>query len=252
MCRQLVCIGPAGRLIVPEGAEAMTVGGLAAVTIGVDRTEFTGEAGERNLADVAWLGPRALAHERLIAAARGEKAEPVLPARFGALFVSDDSLRRVIERHSGTIAGFLGRVCGRDEWSVKVVGDAEAAARGLAKALAAQRGIDAGAPGARYLLMRKIEREAQERADAFMADRGAGVLQELSGVACEHRLGRSGQTLDDGARVVASASLLVERGRAAELERLASRADERVRGEGLSVRCVGPLAPYSFAPALED
>lgn len=249
---QLVCIGFADRLAVPEGGGARMVvrGELGAIVVDVDASEFVGETGEKNLADVVWLSVRAGEHDRLITAARGGSGAAVLPARFGTLFVAEASLHSMLDRHAGAIRVFLANAEGREEWSVKVVGDPAAASKALAARMARERGIDAGSPGAKYLLMRKIEQDASARSAAFMAERSAAALTLLSALCADVRLGRSGKRLEDGTEVVASASLLVDQEKVAELEMILTAAAAEAAREGLSVVWTGPWPPYSFAPAL--
>ncbi len=58
--------------------------GLAALLGVVAVDEFCGPEAERKLADLGWVGERALRHERVIE--EGFRRGPVLPARFGTLF----------------------------------------------------------------------------------------------------------------------------------------------------------------------
>jgi len=255
----LLCVGSARRLIVPPaagdgsagGARMLTRGDLGAIVIDVDASDFTGESGEANLADVVWLARRAGEHDRLIHAARGTDAAAVLPARFGTLFVAEDSLWAVLERHAGAIRLFLDQAEGRDEWSVKIIGDPAAATRALTARIAKERGIDTGAGGARYLLMRKVEQDAAARSATFMAEQSAAALRTLATACADIRLGRSGKRQEDGTEIIASASLLAGRDQAERLARVVEDVRAAAALEGLSVTLTGPWPPYSFAPSLD-
>ena len=87
----------------------------AAVVCELRQEEFCGA--DARFQDLAWIGPRACRHHRVIEAVM--KHSPVLPARFGTLFSSFDSLHRFMTRHAGTITGFLDRVTGQQEWALK-------------------------------------------------------------------------------------------------------------------------------------
>ena len=76
--------------------------GIAAVMSRVDLADFIGPEGETNLQDIEWIGPRAYRHQAVIEKAMGKS--PVLPARFGTLYVSDESIQRLLTIHHETIS----------------------------------------------------------------------------------------------------------------------------------------------------
>ena len=56
---------------------------------------------------------------------------PVLPARFGTIFASRDSLEQRLDEHRDAILAFLDRVTDQEEWAVKGYLDKARAAAAL-------------------------------------------------------------------------------------------------------------------------
>lgn len=231
-------------------------GHLAAILLDVDPADFSGPAAESNLADVRWLGPRAAHHDSLVAAARGPAPDSptalpraVLPARFGTLFHSAASLDATLDRHAAAIDAALDQVAGADEFTLRILGRRDLAAARLADDLLAQHGAPA-AGGARYLLAKRFERDAQAGAAEWLARRAADVLAVAIPAGVPHRLARAGARRDDGLEVVANLALLVHRARAADLDAALAAANPLAAAAGLTLELTGPWPAYSFGPDL--
>ena len=112
---------------------------LCAVVGEVPLEDFCGPAAELRMQQLAWVGPRALRHESVVEQVM--RHSPVLPARFGTLFSSQESLAEFLDIHRKTISQFLERVADQEEWSIKGLLDRKQAGQALMSAsLAAQQG----------------------------------------------------------------------------------------------------------------
>ncbi len=69
---------------------------------------FVGPSAEQKLQDLNWVAPKAVRHSEVIVNVM--RQSPVLPARFGALFSSEERLLRALEKNHKTISSFLGAV----------------------------------------------------------------------------------------------------------------------------------------------
>ena len=138
------------------GIERLDLANLSAWYKMIDRCDFEGDQGEKNLADIQWLTPRVIAHERVVAAISQQL--PFYPSRFGTLFSSQSSLHSFATSVQAPLEGFFHRVAGKLEWGIKFYGDAMLAAEILAKRDGiVQNGKPAG--GANYLRLRQMQRE---------------------------------------------------------------------------------------------
>lgn len=259
----LFCFARADRLpatIEGEGLdERSTVwahrdGDVAAVLSEVSLADFTGPEAEARLHDLAWLTPRALRHEQVVE--RIAQCSPVLPARFGTIFTSMDSLARLLAAHRGGIRQFLDRAEGREEWGLKGFLDRPRAREWLVDeelAGAAAR-LSSSSPGMRYMQERRIRAEADNRLRRWLAETSGRLREELSRHATqtvERRVLASGST-DDGGEMVLNWAFLVPKGEADSLRSESDRLGQELAERGLAFEWSGPFPPYSFTPELGE
>lgn len=248
----LVCIArrddasglePAGAL---EGARLVHVGPLTAVALPAREADFTGPEGERNLADVEWLAPRAARHESLIHAARAACGGPdagLIPVRFGALFRDELSLAHSLLARSETLLRTIDHLAGRDEWSLRVLASREPSSGRV--------GVTAR-DGASYLRQRSAAHASRQGADAAQREHAAAVLdQALRGVA-DRRPARRGHKTTEGLEVLAAAAALVEHADARAWAQHAEAQAAAASHAGLTLTVSGPWPPYSFCPPADD
>ena len=79
-----------------QPVRTVIAGPLAALVSVVSRELFQEDADPPQ--DITWLGNQAFAHESVLAAAFS--AGPVLPLRFGAVYESEEAVRRFLGDHS--------------------------------------------------------------------------------------------------------------------------------------------------------
>jgi hypothetical protein len=230
----LYAISPTGKKAV--GAPATGVDGLAAVvpirlgevvawTSEVDATEY-GEQLQEHMENLEWLANAGVRHQQVVAAL-AEQTD-VLPARFGTVFLSRESLLADLKRRKKSIATALKKISGTEEWGVKVFATPEA--------VAAPTDIRSG----RDYLQKKAA-VLQQKADTKPDPEIGKLVAALEKASVESVV--SAKT--GGQRNLQwQGSFLVRRaGRAkfhAVLKQFAS------KWSGKSIECTGPWPPYSF------
>ena len=228
---------------------AITEGTVAGAVGDVPAADFDEAPLNRNLADMDWLGPRAAIHQA-VNAYLFDAGDATLPLSFGAVFRSEESLRRMLRERRDEIAERLEAVRGCSEWVVTVRRDTVLAAAALDtgnEAMAQlRREITSSSPGRRYLLERKVDevrRRELQNTDARLSDDLAQAISPLV-----RQTFREPIVPQDGQSVIpiARASLLVERARegalAAALDALVATWQER----GYVVERTGPWPTYRF------
>lgn len=209
--------------------ERIAVGQLACWISQVDRTEY-GEELTSRMQNLDWLAGASLRHQRVVS----ELAESmtVLPARFGTVFVSLDSLRKDLEERRKQLLESLEKISGKQEWGVKVFARAGAPA----PKIEAASGRDYLAAKAAALTTRKPG-ELDPEVEIFAAE-----LQRIAADAAPAGKVSSGQR-----NLVWQASFLVGADAATRkkwddaLKKYATRwADSR------EIEITGPWPPYSF------
>jgi hypothetical protein len=223
-------------------------GAVTAVVREVPLADFTGPEAEERAGDLAWIGPRALEHNRVIEGVW--RRSPVFPLPFGTLYSVEEALRRFTARHEGTIASFLARVGGAGEWAAKGFLDKERAAEALG---APSGGSPSSSPGARYLQERKARQEGDRELGRRLEAAGGEIERALSAVSLEFRERRPLATQDEpGRRMIFNWAFLVEEGRAQAFTAVAEELGSTWEPLGLDLRLSGPLPPYSFVPPLAE
>jgi Gas vesicle synthesis protein GvpL/GvpF len=208
--------------------EPLACAGFTCWTSRVDALEF-GQKLSHNMENLEWLADVSVRHQRVVGAIH--QRQPMLPARFGAVFLSPESLRRdVTARRAALEAGFR-RISGADEWGIRVFALPRSSPAGTA-----------ARSGREYLrrksalLQSKPSRTLEPEIKEF-----AAALARLAAASAEGGKVSSGQP---GLRW--HTSVLVPRARRARLEALVMRFARRFK-DRFRVECTGPWPPYSFA-----
>jgi Gas vesicle synthesis protein GvpL/GvpF len=160
--------------------QALAFGSSTAVVgeVPLEAFETAMAAGVDGGPDPSWVLPRALRHEAILDAVLARS--PVLPARFGTLFSSNEALEGLASEHQHTIAQFFEQVGNRLEWSLRGYFDPERAIERLfetdAELSRRYRALPAS-PGTRYFLEKKL-REETRRVARQLASQAAGEIRQ--------------------------------------------------------------------------
>jgi hypothetical protein len=266
----LYCLTPPGRGI--EAAAAGTTAGvdrsrpvlthncagIGAVYSEVELEEFTGEAAEAHLQDLAWLAPRVCRHEAVIEQAM--RRVPVLPARFATLFTSLQSLENYVAERREAIAGFFAALGVRQEWAVKGLLDRtvelECVLKGapagelarLGQLAEKQDGDRSAGEGTRYFQQRRlkaqVEREFNQRLKEFCRQ-AAATLGAVADGFRERKVLAAGE-----AEMVLNWAFLLAPAQTGEFRACLDRLNGGGAFPGLTLKLTGPWPPSSFAPDL--
>lgn len=149
---------------------------LCAVVSFVDMTQFTGEQGDKNLADIQWIGPRAMAHETVVE--KISQSAAALPARFGTLFSSRQQLSQVLTQTYDQIMAFLDQVLDKEEWGVKGFCQRQQCVDKIAAEDIVTQGdaLKKITPGRRYFEEKKIQTQAEKKFSSWLNE----TIKQLS------------------------------------------------------------------------
>lgn len=213
--------------------------GLNAVISSVLLSDFTGEIGEANVQNVAWLTPRACRHALVVD--RLMVQGPVYPLPFGTLFSSLSALEQEMQYRSTEVLEVLRHITGCQEWSLEATLDRKQAVDSLfAEGLQSGRFCLPEAAGRRHLEEQKLRRTLTTELNDWLAQCLTSLQDELHPLMRDFRPRR---LLDD--KVLHWAYLLSEEEVAAFQQQVANIAD-RYEAYGFSFRVTGPWAAYSF------
>lgn len=159
------------------------------------------------------------------------RANAILPARFGSL-VDEDELRRIVILRGVRLTAAFGLVRGREQMTVRLLGDSGGDERTAERAAPAA----GGGPGARYL------EERRAAAGYPLPDAVAHLT-----AAVRNMVGAEKAEPGQGG-VRAMLYHLIERGRSAAYRRALAGAATEVGP--FTIRVTGPWPPFAFAPEL--
>lgn len=225
---------------------------LCAVTSEVPLEDFCGPAAELRMQDLAWVGPRALLHEAVVEEVM--RQSPVLPARFGTLFSSQESLREFLDDHREAISQFLQWVSDQEEWSIKGLLDRKHAGQDfMSTSLAAQQEeLAALPPGTRYFHAQRIRSAALKELSLWLNEACQQVASELQEVASDFRECPlvPCEPPESGSEVVLNWAFLLRKGDTAAFRLRVAKMNEKHASRGLAFELSGPWPPYRFVPPL--
>ena len=225
---------------------------IVAVAGMVPLDEFCGDLAENRMGDLEWVGPRACRHEQVVE--RLMRHSPVLPARFGTIFLSLESLENRMAMHLDAIRAFLDRISGTEEWSVKCLLNREKAAqKQYCRMLEGQAEHLSSLPGTRYLEQQRIRAAAGQELNQRLKEVNEGVAYDLSRIAIDWAVRKTLPRKVTGGEgeMILNWAFLVPRNVTADLCARIDRANAECADFELVFELSGPWPPYSFCPVLE-
>jgi hypothetical protein len=224
--------------------------GLAAVVGGVPTDAYADEALDARLGDLAWVGERGFAHERVLEwfADRG----PVIPLSLFSLHRDEARLRVRLAADAPRLRERLERLRGRREWGIKLWRLDERIDEHLDElspslhALSTQ--IEEAPPGRRYLLLKKRDAMRAEELRAISRRLAHQLLERLEAAAERaHVVPLAGGSPGAARALALHAAFLVPEEGFAGFQRAVGEAAHELGAVGFEVEFTGPWPPYHFA-----
>ena len=231
--------------------EAIADAELAAIVSRLDGNHYAPEAVERGTADMEWLAPRAVAHDRVLtwASDRG----PVVPLPMFSLFSSETAVRRMLSEQRATLHAALERASEGREYALRVYrldDELRTVAAQLSPRLAEmERAAASATPGQRYLLERKLDAERKTELRAIGTRVAGEIFETLRRFATDAVQGALvTRTSSSGAEnpLVLDAAFLVAPTQLEEFQRELTAIVGRHASGGFRFDFTGPWPPYHF------
>lgn len=234
-------------------------GGVAALASRLDASGYAPDAIERNSADVEWLSPRAMAHDRVLTWASDHG--PVVPLPMFSLFSGPDAVRSMLRDRSPQLTSTLDRVARGREYALRAYRiDAEllAVIATLSPRLEQLASSAASAsPGQRYLLERKLDAQKRAELRGVTQEIVDEVVQELSSRALDvvrspiPRVTDAEQFAGRGTMVL-NAAFLVAPDQLEPFQKILTNVIDHRGPQGFRFDFTGPWPPYHFATESAD
>ena len=248
-----VAVAPAG--VDDARVELIAERDVAALVGCVDATTYGAGIDDR-IADVAWLAPRATAHDAVLTWA--SDLGPVIPLPLFSLFRSRAAVSSMLRDRHDDLAATLDRVGRGREFGVRLfrVDDELRKSLGaLSPTVAALEAEVAAAasPGQGYLLGRKLDAAKKDELRRVAASVAISAYDELAArslAATQDPLPKT--SAEQTGAAILNAAFLVAHDRIDEFRSVVTELVLRHRTQGFRVEFTGPWPPYHFARSDSD
>jgi hypothetical protein len=246
--------------VAPPGIDGRAVmlvvsGDVAALASRVDAATY-GEGLDDRVADVAWIAPRAMAHDSVLTWAGDVGA--VVPLPMLSLFRSEEAVRAMLTARRDELVSMLAYVSRGREYGVRIFRLDDELRRALGSFSTRVGTLEAEvaaakSPGQGYLLGRKLDQARKDELHAVAAEIARVTYDELSARAIASTQDALPKTsAEQTGAAVLNASFLVAHDRVDEFRAAVTefvRAHER---RGFRVEFTGPWPPYHFTRESTD
>ena len=208
--------------------EAIRCGDYLCWVSRVAKAEFADQLNDR-MQDLEWLATTGLRHQRVVAELSSHLAS--LPARFGTVFLTEESLEQHVKSRKRALNAAFQRVADADEWGIKVFAVAAPKPAAAAKDLTGSDYLKRKAQLLRPSAGKKLDAEVRE----FIA-----TLTKLAVASSPGGKASAGQP-----GLIWHGSFLIRRKDRKKLESALNKYAARWK-DARRIDCSGPWPPYSF------
>jgi hypothetical protein len=219
---------------------------ISAVFTPVSAEAFSQEAIDARAGDLEWLGAIGYRHQDVVSDLMKKTA--IVPLRAFTLFSSEEALRAYLHEQGEMLAKLLGRLDGKQEWTLRVELDparwSESLATRVASLRALQDEIAAAAPGKAFLLRKKLDDEKKKASHAAEQE----LVEEIERLVIDTlHCDTLSETRERRDGAFPQINVLLNRDEEAALQELHAKMTERYASDGVTLGLTGPWPPYTFA-----
>src|SRR3954465_5861485 len=204
------------------------VAGLVCVFARVSRRDFADKLAE-NMENLDWLSVAGVRHQKAVS--ESSRRATILPARFGTIFLTLESLEQDIKRRKTTLLRDLKRFQDSDEWGIKVF------------ALPQARPAIIASSGADYLRQKAAQQVRKPHDGELAAEikKFSAAIKKISTASVE----QAGKISSGRPDLEWQASFLILRSKQKQRQTLLKRFSKESHGKR-RIESTGPCPPYSF------
>ncbi|HEY8176195.1 MAG TPA: GvpL/GvpF family gas vesicle protein [Gemmatimonadaceae bacterium] len=225
-------------------------GRVGAIVSRVPESVYGASAVEENSGDVAWLSPRAMAHDRVLTWAQEHGG--VIPMPMFSLWRSEEALNKSLVAQASDLSRVFERVSGADEFGLRVYRRDAALLASIddfdPEIARLRREASAASPGQRYLLEAKVAEKGKDAVRAVAQRMAKQIFEELRAIsrdALSRPLTPEAGRVPD-ATLVLNGAFLVDRNRLEEFRAAIGAHVRDYQSRGLAFDFTGPWPPYNF------
>jgi hypothetical protein len=211
----------------------------AAIVSRAPLASYSGDAIERKLEDLKWVGACGAAHEAVVehASALGT----VIPMKLFTLFATDARAVDHVRKMKRALDRVVARIEGCDEWGLRVLFDEARAAKAVAPP-------KRPATGTGFLQRKKEQADASRRLAASAREEVEDLYAGLE-TSAKRAIRRAPPSRELAGRVLLDAVFLVSRPKARSFTAAVAARAKDLAKSGYHVTLTGPWPAYSFVEA---
>jgi hypothetical protein len=226
---------------------------VCALVSHVSLHEYNEQTLHQRLADLAWLTARVMRHEAIVRAVRG--FHPVIPVKFGTLYLSTTRVLEALQRHYQELRAFLTFIQDKEEWGVKVFASGEPE-HTLPDASALTRELDGklatATPGEAYFLRKKRASLLRQHVLSHLDALSHEIYHQVLAGCLDGRRNtlRSQRATGKAAEMILNAAFLLAQSQVGAFRHHLDALAARYACYGLTCEISGPWPPYNFCQAV--
>jgi hypothetical protein len=238
-----------------DGSEVAAIvdGNVAALTGALGADEYEPNVNDR-VTDVAWLAPRARAHDAVLTWA--SDAGPVVPLPILSLFRSEQAVRSMLAERREELNGLLERLGRGREYGVRIfrLDDELRPLLGMFSSTVAaleMEVVGAASPGQGYLLSRKLDSARKDELQRVAATVAAEAFRELASLSMDATQEPLAGTNTGTGTAILNASFLVAHDRVDDFREAVTRFVRDHHRRGFRMEFTGPWPAYHFTRGVD-
>jgi len=224
--------------------------GLYSVVSKVSTDEFSEENFKKNLAELEWIKTKASIHEKVIETVL--KNSCVIPFKFGTIFNTEDSLKKMLTKHAEVFKENLKNLRDKEEWGVKIYCDIAKLKKNLIQKdnelLNLDKEIKSSSAGKAFILRKKKEELLNSIINKKLNAYGQDSFERLTEHTIQSRINKllPREVTERKDDMILNFVFLIKKNRVAEFVNTVKGLKIKYADQGFFFDCTGPWPPYNF------
>lgn len=230
--------------------------GFYAVASKVSKNEFSEENLKKNLSDMKWTESKVRDHIKVINQIM--ETSTVIPFKFGTIFKTEDSLKKMLEDYSQQIKDNIVKLDGNQEWSVKIYCDFKVLNEKISQISEKIKQLDqeilSSSHGKAFLLKKKRDELVTDEVDKKIIECGQYCFEKLKDCTVSTVINKllPREVTEKENEMILNSAYLVSKEKVENFLDIVEDIKNKYNQSGFEFDCTGPWPPYNFTTVKEE